>query len=410
MLEIKKVPIDSIYEDPNNARKHSVKNISAIKGSIAKFGQVEPLLVKKDSRIIIGGNGRHFAMKEMGITEVDIVEIDLSSFDATALSLALNRTSELAEWDDQILSDTLQALDNIGFELDDIGFKDGDLDFLDDNQEKKGNIDDDEVPEVDQNPYGVQTADIWQLGNHRLMCGDSTKIEDVERLMDGQKADICFTSPPYNSGNGGYKTDYYGKTKNFYRLKNDNRSEEEWIQFCNNILENIGYIVSSDESPVVWNVMYNSNCRNGYGINMFAGCHQFKVKETICWDKKHGFPSASKGILSRNWELVFVLSKGKKYFSTQSDHEVRFNKWDIKSPKQNNDNKATFPVELAEKAIKDFSIVGHKMVDPFCGSGTTLIACEKTDRICFGMEIDPHYCSVIIKRWEEFTGKKAIKL
>ncbi len=122
MLEIKKVSIDSIHEDPNNARKHNIKNISAIKGSIAKFGQVEPLVVKKDTHVIIGGNGRYFAMKEMGITEVDIVEIDINNFDASALSLALNRTSELAEWDDEILNSTLEALKSVDFDLPDIGF------------------------------------------------------------------------------------------------------------------------------------------------------------------------------------------------------------------------------------------------------------------------------------------------
>jgi DNA modification methylase len=251
-------------------------------------------------------------------------------------------------------------------------------------------------------------AKMLKKPRHILMCGDSTSKDDVDRLMDGEKADMVFTSPPYNSGDGGYKTDYSGETKKFYKSKVDNRTEIDWVKFCDNVINAIP--TRSDESPILWNVMYTARCRKGYGISMFGGGHNYTVKETICWQKSSGFPSASKGILSRNWELIFVLSGGEKYFTTQKEHEVRFNKWDIQTGNQHEDHKATFPVELPTRALLDFSIETQVVYEPFTGSGSTLIACEKTNRKCYGMEIDPHYVSVIIKRWQDFTGKVALKL
>jgi site-specific DNA-methyltransferase (adenine-specific) len=226
--------------------------------------------------------------------------------------------------------------------------------------------------------------------------------------MNGEKADLCFTSPPYNSKDGGYKTDYSGKTKKFYNHQCDDRTEDEWVEFCNNVLSLVGSHLESDDSPVIWNVMYTANCRSGYGRTMFAGNHGLSVKETICWDKGAGFPTASKGILSRNWELVFVLSRGMKYRTSQKENEPRWAKWEIQRPKQLEEHKATFPVELASRAMSDFGEEKDKIFDPFLGSGTTLIAAEQLGRKCYGMEISPQYCDVIVKRWENLTGKKAV--
>ena len=142
---------------------------------------------------------------------------------------------------------------------------------------------------------------------------------------------------------------------------------------------------------------------------MFAGSHLLTVKETICWDKGAGFPTASCGILSRNWELVFVLSKGDDYITTQGKNEPRWAKWNIQRPKQHDDHKATFPIELACRAITDFGHEGTNVYDPFLGSGTTLMAAEQLGRKCYGMEISPQYCDVIVKRWEDFTGKTATR-
>jgi hypothetical protein len=294
--------------------------------------------------------------------------------------------------------------------MDDVGFDLDALEALGASAEPEGNPEADAEPQIDKaeelrEKWGVEPGQLWELGDHRLLCGDSTKKEDVERVMGGEKANLCFTSPPYNSKNGGYKTDYKGKTKKFYNHQCDDRTEDEWVAFCDSVLCLMSSVLATDESPVVWNVMYTANCRAGYGRSMFAGSHGLTVKETICWDKGAGFPSASQGILSRNWELVFVLSKGVKYTTSQGENEPRWAKWDIVRPKQQEEHKATFPVDLAMRAMNDFGVEGNTIYEPFCGSGTTLIAAEQLGRKCRAIEISPAYVAVALQRWADATGK-----
>jgi site-specific DNA-methyltransferase (adenine-specific) len=403
-VKVETVAIESLTFDPANVRKHDEKNLGAIKASLNRFGQQKPIVVDA-SGVVRAGNGTLAAAKALGWKEIRIVRSSLAGSEATAYAIADNRTAELAEWDDDALSQTLAALQ---IEDEDLaiatGFDLKEIEALTAPTE----VEEDEVPEPPADPI-TKPGDLWLLGEHRLLCGDSTKAEDVERLMAGAKADLCFTSPPYNSKDGGYKTDYRGKTKKFYNHQCDDRTEDEWVEFCNTVLNLVACHLKSEESPVIWNVMYTANCRSGYGRTMFAGSHGLSVKETICWDKGAGFPTASRGILSRNWELLFVLSLGNKYTTTQGEHEPRWAKWDIPGPKQQEEHKATFPVQLASRAMSDFGQDGDTVYEPFCGSGTTLIAAEQLGRKCYGMEISPAYCDVIVKRWETLTGKKAVR-
>jgi len=405
-LNIERRKIAELKNDPANARKHSPRNLKAIRDSLDVFGQQKPIVI--DSRgVVIAGNGTLEAARELGWDEIDVAVTDLDPAHAQAFGIADNRTAELAEWDTDVLGQLLEGMDsNLAdiLSIDDLELPDS----IDGGGQGEGLTDPDEVPEPPIEPI-TQTGDLWLLGEHRLLCGDSTKAEDVARLMDGAKIDLCFTSPPYNSKDGGYKTDYHGKTKKFYNHKCDNRTEDEWVVFCDSVLCLVASHLKSDSSPVVWNVMYTANCRSGYGRTMFAGSHLLTVKETICWDKGAGFPTASCGILSRNWELVFVLSKGDDYITTQGKNEPRWAKWNIQRPKQHDDHKATFPIELACRAITDFGHEGTNVYDPFLGSGTTLMAAEQLGRKCYGMEISPQYCDVIVKRWEDFTGKTATR-
>ncbi len=396
------VPIDTLTPDPANARKHGEKNMAAIRASLSRFGQRAPIVVQRQGMVIRAGNGRWLAAKAMGWTQIAAVVVDDSSIDAVAFAIADNRTSELAEWDTEVLASLLNTMPEEDMAA--TGFDEADLNEL--LSELTPDVVEDEAPEAKPNPVS-KTGDLWELGEHRLLCGDSTSADDVKRLMGGVKADMCFTSPPYNSKDGGYKTDYNGKTKKFYNHNCDDRTEEEWVVFCNSVLGLVAEHLSSDEAPVVWNVMYTANCRAGYGKTMFCGSHGLSVKETICWDKGAGFPTASRGILSRNWELVFVLSLGSKYKTTQGENEPRWAKWDIARPQQQEEHKATFPVELASRAMSDFGEERGTVYEPFCGSGTTLIAAEQLGRKCYGMEISPQYCDVIVTRWEKLTGKKA---
>lgn len=303
-------------------------------------------------------------------------------------------------WDWDILADQ--------FEFDDLvdwGFSEDELlglEFEPEETEAAGTDTEPQVNRADElrKEWGTELGQMWQLGPHRLIVGDCTDAEVVARLMGGERFDMCFTSPPYNSGNGGYKTDYSGKTKKFYVESTDDRTEDEWVLFCEKALSACGLFARSDESAVLWNVMYTARCRSGYGRALFGGNQPFGVKETICWDKGQGFPTASRGILSRNWELIFVLSRGDTYITTQGDNEPRWAKWEIPRPqKQNEDHHATFPVELPERAINDFCVEKSIIYDPFAGSGTTIIAADNLNRVCRAVEISPAYCAVILDRY-----------
>ena len=401
-MNIETIAVSELSLDPSNVRKHSRRNLDAIKASLRKFGQQKPIVVDAKG-IVLAGNGTLTAAKELGWTEIQATRTELAGVEATAFAIADNRTAELAEWEEDGLAKVLESLKVEDADLlAATGYDAAEVDKM-----VGAAVTEDEVPEPPADPI-TKAGDLWILGEHRLLCGDSTKAEDVERLMAGAKADLCFTSPPYNSKDGGYKTDYSGKTKKFYNHQCDDRTEDEWVEFCNNVLKLVASHLESEDSPVVWNVMYTANCRSGYGRTMFSGSHGLSVKETICWDKGAGFPTASRGILSRNWELVFVLSRGDKYTTTQGENEPRWAKWDISRPKQQEEHKATFPVELASRAMSDFGENGDTVYEPFCGSGTTLIAAEQLGRKCYGMEISPQYCDVIVKRWENLTGKKAV--
>jgi len=391
-----------------NAKKHDPEQVAKIAGSIREFGFNNPVLIDQ-SNGIIAGHGRVMAAIKLGLESVPVIRLShLSETQRRAYILADNKLAELGGgWDEEMLKVELEAIKESDLDHLLTGFSDEEMaELLAEPNELNG--DPDEVPETPDDPI-TKPGDLWILGEHRLLCGDSTKAEDVERLMAGAKADLCFTSPPYNSKDGGYKTDYSGKTKKFYNHQCDDRTEDEWVKFCNDVLTIASSYLESEDSPVIWNVMYTAHCRSGYGRTMFAGTHGLSVKETICWDKGAGFPTASRGILSRNWELVFVLSKGNKYTTTQGENEPRWAKWDIPRPKQQEEHKATFPVDLAARAMCDFGAKGDNVYEPFCGSGTTLIAAEQLGRRCFGMEISPAYCDVIVKRWETLTGKKATR-
>lgn len=401
MNQIKLVPISELKLRSNNRNKHPKEQIDRLAEIIKYQGFRRPVIVSNLSGQVVCGHGRIAAAKKLKIKEVPCIYQDY--IDAAQENADHVADNALQYWSELDLDGIRTDIAEFGpeFDVNMLGLKDFNVDI----EHVEPGCDEDEVPEHVEPK--TKLGDIYQLGNHRLMCGDSTSIDAVEKLMNGEKADMVFTSPPYNSGNGGFKSDYYGKKKDFYKEKTDSRTKEEYVMFCCEILNNISTILSSEQSPVLWNVMYNSKSRNDYGLVVFGNAQPFDVQETICWNKGKGFPTASKGILSRDWELIFVLCKVQKYFSTQGENEVRFARWDIPSEKQLENHGACFPVALAEKAINDFSIAGDHIYEPFGGSGSTLIACEKTNRKCFMMELDPHYIDVIVARWEKYTGKKA---
>jgi DNA modification methylase len=252
-----------------------------------------------------------------------------------------------------------------------------------------------------------QHGDIWMLGQHTLMCGDSTKAEDFERLMDGQKADLTFTSPPYNAG----CLDIKGRnsTKKKYMNDEDTKTDEQYLSFLSS---NVNLLLKhSDE------VFYNIGVVAGSKIAILGLLYEYreKFKDFIYWKKNNPVNCIAKGVISSAVELIMCFGDN----NTRSFKDTHFSNGEYYlgviegNVASNNEyskiHKATFPIYLPENIIKNFSSKGSSIIDCFGGTGTTLIACEQLDRKCYMMELDPHYCDVIIARWEKLTGNKAIK-
>lgn len=413
-MNLELLAIDQLIFDPNNARKHSTKNLDAIKGSLTKFGQQKPIVVNKKN-IIIAGNGTVMAAKDLGWKELRVIRSELDDFLQSAFALADNRTSELAEWDDEILKISLSELQLKDFDIQSIGFDPKDYDFL---ETKSGNTDDDHVPEVPQNIHGVKLGDIWSLGNHRLMCGDSTSKESVEKLMGGIVADVLFTSPPYNAGKfepSGKVLEKFRKDNNKalpkmtqkYANDDDDRPEAEYFEFLEKILINgLEYAET---------VMLNVGLLEGAkrSVMQLLGKYNDKFKEIIYWNKKASTPHIVQGILTMIIEPIFCFGNyNSRKFPKGSFKGNLANLIEGHNAAKDNDfagtHSATFPVYLPEHIANYYT--EKTVLDLFMGTGTTFIACEKTGRTGFGMELDPHYCSVIIERWQQFTGLKAEKI
>ena len=390
-MQIEKVSISSLHLDPANVRKHSPKNLNAIKGSLKKFGQQKPIVVDgKD--IVIAGNGTLEAAKSLGWTEIDIVRTDLIGADATAFAIADNRTSELAEWDSG-LTDVLRALDNSEFDLSAIGFDADDLSKLMPEPEVVGNTDPDEVPEVTETR--CKPGDLWVLGNHRLLCGDSTNVQHVERLMGGEKVDMVFTDPPYNHASADKGVAASVSKAHADLMASEWDKDFSFLDVAGSIEAALAkdatvYVCTSWHlAGQIWEWMATRSSCSGYCV----------------WHKPNPMPS----LMKRHWtwasELICYATYGKHTFNFPPEGHAS-NVWTI-TKKSDGSHPTQKPVKLMVHALVHSSKTGDTVLDLFIGSGSTLIACEKTNRKCFGCEIDPHYCDIILSRWEQFTGKEA---
>lgn len=413
------VEIKSLVLDPANARKHSSKNLNAIKGSLTRFGQQKPIVVGYDN-VVIAGNGTLAGAIELGWTTIEIRRSDLSGSDRMAFALADNRSGELAEWDLDILPMQLEALRAEDFDLEGIGFDVKDLDtFLPEGVEP-GLTDPDEVPE--QVETRCKTGDLWILGNHRLLCGDSTNVQHVERLMGGEKAELCFTSPPYadqREYNGGKELSTkhlatfiraaYGSAKLFAVNLGISRKDGEIVQYWDDYIKEAKDCGLKLLSWNVWDRLYP--CSLGQQTAMFPIEHEWilvlgatssELNKTVP-NKWAGHREAWGS--SSNREIDGSMSGRRVEVTADSRRLGTVIRQDIhrgESP-----HPAMFPVALPEAYIEACTNPGDGVYEPFTGSGSTLIACEKTARRCYGMELDPKYCDVILARWEKFTGKEA---
>jgi DNA modification methylase len=395
--------VETLIPYAKNARTHSDEQVAQIAGSIKEFGFNNPVLVDKDNSVI-AGHGRLMAARKLGMEKVPVVELEhLTESQRKAYVLADNRIALNSGWDTSMLSLELQDLkDDIDLSL--LGFDPDELDaLLNPIEETEGITDEDAVPDVPDEPK-TKLGDIYILGNHRLMCGDSTSIDDVDKLMDGQKADICFTSPPYNAGSLDIKGN--ARTQKKYNSFDDNQTEDEYKDF---VISNLNCIFS-----VCNEVLYNIGLVEGNKrviVDVLAHYRE-QFKDIIYWKKNNVAPHIQGGVINNLVEFILCFGDGKRKFqNAQFTQGSYYNVIEGSSAAGNEFSKihkATFPTYLPENIIQNFCPVKGSILDTFGGTGTTMIAAEKLGRKSYLMELDPKYCDVIVQRWEEFTGKKAV--
>lgn len=397
-MKITQKKVDSLIPYINNSRTHSDEQVAQIAASIKEFGWTNPILVDGDNSII-AGHGRLLAARKLGYKEVPTIELaDLTETQKKAYIIADNRLALNAGWDNELLTIELNDLLADGFALELLGFDPKELDALLEPEVVEGLTDEDAVPDVPEEPK-TKLGDIYQLGNHRLMCGDSTNIDAVDKLMP-ETANMIFTDPPYLMDfTGGIHAD---GSKSFNAkhggIKNDKMSETEG----NDFLDAINSIILAKVDGAFYITFYR------LGINKyFASMDRtgLKCRSLVIWDKGNHTLSNS-DYMSMYEPMFYGWVNNHKFYGGKNGMDI----WRIKRTAKNDLHPTMKPVELVEKAVLDGSAVNGIVLDLFGGSGSTMIACEKQNRHARLMELDSKYCDVIVKRWEDFTGKKAVLL
>lgn len=392
--------IDLIKPYEKNAKIHPKKQIEQVANSIKEFGFNQPIVVDKDNVVIVG-HGRLEAAKLLGLKDVPVITANLTDEQAKAYRLADNKLNE-SEWDMGLVIEELKGLSKEMFDLTSF-----DQDLLIEPDEK-----DDEVPEVPEEPQS-KLGDLYILGNHRVLCGDSTKIEDVDRLIGMEKnVKLVFTSPPYNMAG------------DMYVNYEDNYKSDEYVKFNIEVIKNIlPYL----KGFLFWNISYNKNARFEFIEILYKIIKETGLKflELIVWNKKHAIPITSKEMMTRQYEDILAVGNEdiineelELWFCGRNDKRAFFNKktnkgltnyWEVQVNKVQLDNhKACYPVALPLKAILIMTEEKDVVMDPFGGSGTNLIACVKSNRISYTLEKDPSYIDVIVQRYVDYTGNNKI--
>lgn len=392
MNQIEHLLVSSLIPYARNSRTHSDEQVSQIAGSIREFGFTNPVLIDADGTII-AGHGRVMAAKKLGLETVPCIRLrHLTPSQVRAYVIADNKLALNAGWDDQMLRSELESLQEDGFNMDLTGFSDEELAELLEPEVVEGETDPDQTPEVPVEPI-TKLGDVWILGNHRLMCGDSTNIESAKRLMDGELADLLITDPPYNVA-------YEGKTEERLTIENDSMTNDEFRQFLRDVYSTANSVMRDGAVFYIWHA-------DSEGYNFRGACVdvEWKVRQCLVWNKN----TLVLGRQDYHWKhepCLYGWKDGAAHYwgNDRSQTTVlNFNK-----PSRNGEHPTMKPVELFEYQIGNSSKANDVVLDLFGGSGTTAIACERLSRKARLMELDPKYCDVIVKRWEDFTGKKAV--
>jgi DNA modification methylase len=396
-LEIHYANVDELKPHPKNSHKHSDDQIERL-CKIVEYNKFRtPLTLDKKTGTIVCGHGRLMAAKKLGMKKVPVVYQDFESEDHIYAHLVADNAIGKDTWATLDLGMINQEVLNMGpdFDIDVLGLKD----FVIEPVEKYDEEKEDDVPEVKHDPI-TKRGDVWLLGEHRVMCGDSTMIDDVEKLMNGEKADMVFTDPPYKLTGGGSKGSWgknlkgtYFDAANYKDSKRENLfdvpSYEDWISLFSSI---------TNENHEIFVMGNNRSMLDLYNELKKA---EYKIHNILLMLKNSGFPNFW---YTPKAEFILYMYKGRAIVPLK---KCQNNTFEVKMPKGDGKNHVNQkPVEFIIQIIENHQ---HKKIfEPFCGSGSTLIACEKTSRKCYGMELDEHYCDVIINRWQEYTGKEAV--
>lgn len=391
-LKIVMIDIAEITPYEGNAKIHDEKQIKQIKASIKKFNMIDPLGVYGPKNIIVEGHGRYIACKQLGYKKLPCIRLDhLTDEERRAYTLAHNKLTMNTDFDFTMLDEELENI--VDIDMSDFGFND-----LDDMFEEETETYEDDFDEDPPKEPTSKLGEVYILGDHRLMCGDSTKQKDVEKLMNGDSADMVFTDPPYNTGMQGKKD----RSEWLSGMFNDSYTDEEWQKFMSDFCKMYHTIMK--ENSVAYICL---DWRRNYELIPHIKAN-FSLSNTIVWDKiVHGLGSDYK----YTYELINVCKKGRPVLETHQGEREYQDIWHIQRKIGRDDEHATKkPIELCSRAMRHASKKGQIVTDLFGGSGSTLLACEQLERRCYMMELDPRYVDVIINRWENYTGEKAVKV
>lgn len=385
-IKVSNALVSELLPYANNAREHTDEQVAQVAASITEFGWTNPIIIH--GQTVVAGHARLAAARKLGLTEVPVIDrSDMSKAQWKAYVLADNQLAQNATWNNGLLAlelDNLQALD---FDLDLLGFGD-DLAGLLGDEHEEGLTDPDDVPEPPEEPI-TQPGDLWMLGDHRLLCGDSTDAESVAYLMDGAKADLWLTDPPYN-------VDYTGKTKDALKVSNDSMADDQFRTFLVDAFSSAMGVLKPGASFYIWHADLE-------GYNFRGAIHDIKqqVRQCLIWKKQ----TMVMGRQDYHWQHEPCLYGWKEgaahgwYTDRKQTTILEFDR-----PSRSEEHPTMKPVALFEYQVGNSTAPQGLILDTFLGSGTTLIAAERTGRKCYGLEIDPIYCDVILERYVNFVG------
>ena len=392
---IKKISVSDLIPYANNSRTHSDEQVLQIASSIKEFGFINPVIVDGENGII-AGHGRVMAAKKLGLMDVPCVDAShLSEAQKKAYIIADNKLALNAGWDDDILRIELDMLTELDFDLSLTGFSDEELQAICQVEEIAPEYEDDADGEVIEPPPEPKTkeGDVWVLGKHRLMCGDSTSIDALEKLCNDHLVDMWLTDPPYNVA-------YEGKTKEALTIKNDSMGDDDFRQFLRDCYVAADAVMKPGAAFYIWHADLE-----GYNFRGAANDANWKVRQCLIWKKS----TLVMGRQDYHWKhepCLYGWKDGAGHLWASDRKQTTILEFD--KPRRNGEHPTMKPVDLFEYCLLNNTKGGDIVLDSFGGSGTTMIACEKNGRVGYLMELDPKYCDVIINRWQTLTGKEAV--